>query len=102
MTFHPELNFGANVRTLSLLSSSHLGLLRKASQLLDCRGRLSVYKVFLLPISEYAPLACMIAAASHRKHRGRLQRQALGIINNGTLLQRLFLRREFVARCYMY
>ena len=100
VTFDHTIHFGAHVRTLSLCATSCLGLLRKASQLLNCRGRLSVYKGFVRPILEYAPLAWMSAAPSHHKHLNRVQRQALGPIGHGT--QSLSLRHEVVALCYLY
>ena len=82
--------------------SQHLGLLRRAARILDTNGRLSVYRGFIRPMLEYAPLVWMSAAPAHLARLDRIQQKAMAIIGPDVLLQSLAARRTLSGLCYMY
>ena len=53
----PTLSYRAHTRSVALRASQRLGFLRKAAPILDDHGRVTVYKGFVRPLLEYAPLA---------------------------------------------
>ena len=61
-----------------------------------------MYKGFVLPVLEYAPLVWMGAAPSHLARLDSVQRRALRIIGPRTELQSLSLRRYVAALTYTY
>ena len=50
--FDSTLSFRAHIRSLVVRANQRLGLVRKASRILDSAGRLTVYKEFVWPIME--------------------------------------------------
>ena len=102
VTFDPKLSFAEHIRAVSIRGKQRLGLLRRAAPYLSREGRLTVYKGFVRPVLEYAPLVWMGAAPSHLSRLDSIQRRALRIIGPGTELQSLSLRRYVAALTYTY
>ena len=65
-------------------------------------GRTTVYKAFVRPLMEYAPLVWMGAPASHIQRLDNVQRRALRIIGPGAILPSLAVRRTVAALSCMY
>ena len=102
VTFDSQLSHRQHLRTVALRARQRLGLLRKASSVLDSRSRVIVYHGFVRPVMEYCPLVWMGAADCHLKRLDRTQRSALHLIGNGALLQSLSIRRMVAACTYLY
>ena len=102
VTFDPKLSFAEHIRAVSIHGKQRLGLLRRAAPYVSREGRLTVYKGFVRPVLEYAPLVWMGAAPSHLSRLDSIQRRALRIIGPGTALQSLSLRRNVAALTYTY
>ena len=79
-----------------------LGFLHRAMRVLNNQGRVALYKGFIQPVLEHAPLAWMSAAKSHLDSLDRIQRSALNIIGLGILLHSLRIRRTVAALAYLY
>ena len=102
VTFDYGLHFGDHLRQVSVRATQRLGYLRKASRFLDKPARLKVYKGFVRPLLEYAPLVWMGAANHHLNRLDRVQRKALHIIGEGIIVQSLRHRRAVSALTYLY
>ena len=63
VTFDQQLSFRQHIRNIATRACQRLGFLRKASRVLHPRDRSTVYKGFVRPMLEYAPLVWM--GASH-------------------------------------
>ena len=63
--FDCQLPYRRHLRAVAVRASQCLGLLRKASPLLDPRSHQTVYCAFLHPVMEYCPLVWMGAADCH-------------------------------------
>ena len=99
--FDSTLSFRAHIRSLAVRANQRLGLLRKASRILDSAGRLTVYKGFVRPIMEYAPLVWASAAHCHLHQLDLVQRRAMKVIGP-SLLPSLAIRRHVYGLCYLY
>ena len=102
VTFDSKLSFRQHLHAVSTRACQRLGFLRKASHVLDHRGRLCAYKGFVRPVLEYAPLVWMGAAPTHLARLDRVQRRAMAIIGPQTLLQSLSHRRTVAGLTFMY
>ena len=56
VTFDSKLGFQRHIHAVAVKASQRLGFLRRAAWLLVHEGRVAVYKGFIWPILEYAPL----------------------------------------------
>ena len=102
VTFDQGLSFRQHIRSNTKRACQRLGFLRKAARVLDKKGLLSVYKGFVRPILEYAPLVWKGASASNLAQLDKVQRKAMKIIGPGVLLQSLAVRRMVSALAYIY
>eukprot|EP00117_Sycon_ciliatum_P015231 scpid90198/ scgid15163/ len=102
ITFDSGLSFKTHLHNTALKANSRLGFLRKAARVLDGAGKRTVYRGFVRPVLEYAPLVWMGAASSHLRLLDRVQRRALHILGPDVLLQSLAARRLVAALSYMY
>ena len=98
----PTLSYRAHTRSVALRASQRLGFLRKAASILDDHGRVTVYKGFVRPLLEYAPLAWSSAAATNMAQLDKVQQRALHFLGPGTILQSLQLRRMVAALSYLF
>ena len=80
----PTLSYRAHTRSVALRASQRLGFLRKAAPILDDHGRVTVYKGFVRPLLEYAPLAWSSAAATNMAQLDKVQQRALHFLGPGT------------------
>ena len=78
---------------LQLRANSRLHLLRRAAPILSPRHRETMYKGFVRPLLEYAPLVWMGSSTTSLAQLDRVQRRALRIISEHTWLPSLSLRR---------
>ena len=101
VSFDKSLTMGPHVRAVARKAASKLGFLRRASYLLDPAGMTTVYKGFVLPTMEYAPLVWMGAAPSTLSLLDDIQRRAMNIIGDG-LLDSLHHRRTVAGLCYLF
>ena len=102
VTFDPKLSFAEHIRAVSIRGKQRLGLLRRAAPYLSREGHLTMYKGFVRPVWEYAPLVWMGADPSHIARLDNIQRRALRINGPGTELQSLSLQRYVDALTYTY
>ena len=65
VTLEGQLSHRDHLRTIAIRARQRLGLLRKASPLLDSRSRATVYRGFVRPVKEYCPLVWMGAVDCH-------------------------------------
>ena len=91
--FDAHLNFRRHIRTLAIRGNQRLALLRKTARLLDSSGRLTLYKGFVRPVLEHAPLVWLGAAPTHLSRLDHVQHRALRLIGGDVVLQSLGLRR---------
>ncbi|XP_065186193.1 uncharacterized protein LOC135817022 [Sycon ciliatum] len=101
ITFDSGLSFKTHLHNTALKASSRLGFLRKAARVLDGAGKRTVYRGFVRPVLEYAPLVWMGAASSHLRLLDRVQRRALHILGPDVLLQSLAARRLVAGLSYI-
>ena len=80
VTLDSQLSLRNHLRTVAIRAHQHLGLMRKASPLLDPRSRAIVYRGFVRPVMEYCPLVGMGAADCHLQRLDPTQRSALHLI----------------------
>eukprot|EP00117_Sycon_ciliatum_P031201 scpid26526/ scgid24448/ RNA-directed DNA polymerase from mobile element jockey; Reverse transcriptase len=102
VVFDEKLNFSAHLHQLSVRAHQRLHFMRKAAPILDAAGRLTVYKGFVRPILEYAPLAWLGAAQTHLGKLDTAQRKAMQMIGPTTVLQSLRARRTVAGLSYLY
>ena len=89
VTLDSQLSHRNHIRTVAIRAHQRLGLLQKASPLLDSRSRATVYRGFVCPVMEYCPLVWMGAPDCH-------------LIGPGAMLQSLSVRRMVAACTYIY
>jgi len=102
VTFDQKLSFAAHLRTVAGRANQRLGILKRAASFLDADGRAAVYRGFVRPIMEYAPLIWMGAASSHLSRLDRVQARAEKIIGASVTLPSLGSRRTMAALSYIY
>ena len=102
VTLDSQLSHRNHLRTVAIRAHQRLGLLRKASPLLDSRSRATVYRGFVRPVMEYFPLVWMGAADCHLQRLDQTQPSALHLIGPGAMLQSLSIRRMVAACTYIY
>ena len=102
VTLDSQLSHRNHLRTIAIRARKRLGLLRKASPLLDSRSRATVYRGFVRPVMEYCPLVWMGAADCHLQRLDQTQRSALHLIGPGAMLQSLSIRRMVATCTYIY
>ena len=100
--FDQKLSFGEHLRSVATRARQRLGLLRRSVHLLPLAGRITVYKAFVRPLLEYAPLIWIGASSSHLSRLDRVQHRALGIIGPGAILPSLAIRRTVAALACLY
>lgn len=100
--FDTTLEYRQHLRRVCTKANQRLGLLRRASSILEPADREKAYKGFVRPVLEYAPLAWMGAARCHLERLNKVQRKALEIIGGHAWLPSLALRRMVSALCYIY
>ena len=102
VTFDTKLTFASHLHQISVRARQRLHFLRKVSPLLDCSGRLSVYKGFVRPVMEYGTLAWSGAADTHLNKLDLVQHHAMKIAGPATVLQSLGARRLVGALTYIF
>ena len=85
--------------TVALRANSRLHLLRRAAPILSPRYRETMYKGFVRPLLEYAPLVWMGSSKTSLAQLDRVQRRALHIISEHTWLPSLSLRSLLSHTC---
>jgi len=100
--FDSKLTFASHLRSIAVKARQRLGLLRRAAGLLDPKGRAAVYRGFVRPLMEYAPLVWMGAAPSHLSRLDRVQERAASIIGPDVQLPSLGTRRLVAGLSYLY
>ena len=101
VTFDCQLSCRRRLHAVTKRASQRIGLLRKASLLLDPRSRQTVNCGFVRPVMEYCPLVLMGAADCHLRQLDQTQRSALQPIGPRALLHSLSIRR-MVAACTFF
>ena len=102
VTFDTHLSYRNHLRAVALRANQRIGFFRKASRVLNRQGRMVTYKGFIRYLLEYAPLVWIGAAQSHIQALDRIQRKAMKIIGDQTLLPTLATRRLVSALTYLY
>lgn len=102
ITFDQHLSFSHHLRQVAVRATQRLGLMKKACPILDSKGRSTLYKGFVRPVMEYAPLTWMGAPASYLAKLDAVQHRALSLIGCDTLLPSLIERRTVAALSYLY
>ena len=102
VTFDTHLTFNSHIRSVALRANSRLYLLRRTAPILSPRHREIMYKGFVCPLLEYAPLVWMGSSMTSLAQLDRVQRRALHIISDHTWLPSLSLRRAVSAITYLY
>jgi len=102
VTFDGALTYRQQVRALATRANQRLGLLQRASSILDNAGRARVYKAFVRPVMEYCSLAWMGAAPTQLRRLDRIQGRALRMIGDGCWLESLQHRRNVAACTFLY
>ena len=100
VTFDTHLTFNSHIRSVALRANSRLHLLPRAAPILNPRHRETMYKGFVRPLLEYAPLVWMGPSTTQLD---RVQRRALHIIREHTWLPSLSLSlslRLSLSLCY--
>ena len=101
--FDSQLSHAGQTRALANGAKKRLGFLRRAGKVLPGEGRKTVYKAFVRPRLEYAPLAWMGAADSHLAGLDAVQADAARIIGpSAGSLESLDHRRRVGAHTYLY
>ena len=81
---------------------SHPWVLNRAAHILTPAGRTTVYKAFVRPVMEYAPLVWMGAAKSHLQRLNNVQRRTLHAFGPGAHLPSLAIRRTVASLACLY
>ena len=97
VTFDSKLSFSTHLRKVATRAKQRLGFLRRAAHILSPAGRTTVYKAFVRPVMEYAPLIWIGAPPSYLQRLDHIQRCALRIIGPGALLPSLAIRRTVAS-----
>ena len=74
------------------LAGRLIGFLRKAFKVLDHKGRTAAYKGFVRPMLEYCPLVWSGAADGHLRRLDKVQKRALWLLGQGTIVDSLVQR----------
>ena len=90
VTFDTHSTF-SHIRPVARRGNSRLHLLRRAAPILSPRHQETMYKGFVCPLLEYAPLAWMGSSTTSLAYLDRVQRRALHIISEHTWLPSLSL-----------
>ena len=102
VTFDCQLSYRRHLCAVAVRARQRLGLLRKASPLLDPRSCQTVYCWFLRPVMKYCPQVWMGMADCHLRRLDQTQRLALNLIGPGALLQSLSIRRMVAACTFLF
>ena len=102
VTFDQHLSYSPHLRSTAVRAAQRIGFLRKAFMLLDHHGRTVAYKGFFRPVLKYCPLVWSGAAACHLERLDKVQKRALSLIGEGTIIDSLALRRTVSALCLLY
>ena len=102
VTFDRHLHYGQHLRATALRAARRIGFLRKACKVLDHKGRTAAYKGFVRPMLEYCPLVWSGAADSHLRRLDKVQKRALSLLGQGTIVDSLVLRRTVSGLCFLY
>ena len=97
-----KLTFSDHLRSVATRARQRLGVLNRAAHILTPAGRTTVYKAFVRPVMEYAPLVWMGAAQSHLQRLNNVQRRALHAIGPGAHLLSLAIRRTVALLACLY
>ena len=102
VTFDRHLHFGQHLRTTAFRAARRIDFLRKAVKVLDHKGRTAAYKGFVRPMLEYCPLVWSGAADGHLRRLDKVQKRALSLLGQGTIVDSLVLRRTVSGLCFLY
>ena len=102
VTFDRHLHYGQHLRTTALRAARRIGFLRKACKVLDHKGRTAAYKGFVRPMLEYCPLVWSGAADGHLRRLDKVQKRALSLLGQGTIVDSLVLRRTVSGLSFLY
>ena len=83
-------------------NAQRIGFLRKASNVLDLRGKITAFKGFVRPVMEYCPLVWSGAATCHLSRLNQVQKRALSLIGQGTIIDSLAIRRTVSGLCFLF
>ena len=101
MLFDKRLTLTPHVIKIGSKASIRLGFFRRVAPLLDRKGRATVYKGFVRPVMEHAPLAWMGTARSALQRLDAIQDRAQELIGNVTL-DSLTHRRKVAGLTYLF
>ena len=99
VTFDTHLTFNSHIRAVTLRANSRLHLLRRPATILSPRHRETMYKGFVRPLLEYAPLVRMGSSTTSLAQLDRVQRCSLHVISEHTWLPSLSLA-SLPSLCY--
>lgn len=102
ITIDSRLTYKTHVQRVATKGKQRLGMLRKASRVLDQIGRATVYKSFVRPVLEYSPLSWMGASKSNLAKLDRVQQSAARIVGPNCVFQSLHHRRMVAGLSYLY
>ena len=102
MTFDRKLLFRNHLHQVAVRASQRLGFLRKVCPVLNCNGRLSVYKGFIRSTMEYDPQVWQGAARFNLAKLDRIQQRCMRSIGAGTMLPSLSVPRQVWGLCYLF
>jgi hypothetical protein len=97
-----KLTFRDHVRSCAKRASQRLGLMKRASRIVDAHGLAAIYKGFVRPVMEYGSVAWMCAADTYLGALDRVQRRAQRTIGDDVDLDPLAHRRRVGALSYLY
>ena len=102
VTFDRKLLFRNHLHQVAARASQRLGFFRKVCPVLDRNGCLSVYKGFIRPTMEYAPLVWQGAARSNLAKLDHIQERCMRSIGAGAIIPSLSVRRQVSGLCYLF
>ena len=102
VTFDRHPHYGQHLRTTALRATLRIGFLRKAFKVLDHKGRTAAYKGFVRPMLKYCPLVWSGAADGNLRRLDKVQKRALSLLGQGTIVDSLVLRRTVSGLCFLY
>ena len=97
-----KLIFGDHLHSVATRARQQLGVLNRAAHILTPAGRTTVYKAFVRPFMEYAPLVWMGAAQCHLQRLNNVQRRTPHAIGPGAHLPSLAIRRIVASLACLY
>ena len=102
VNYDAGLTFRGHLECVAKRASQRLGLMKRASRVLDQRGLTAIYKGFVRPVMEYTSICWMSAAPTYLHRLDRLQERAMRTIGPDVFVDGLDHRRRVGAITYLF